>query len=84
MRNETVTGATGRGTDWKAIGYLFSIAGVLFLGAQAWPKPTDPAWHVPALLAGIITSLIGFGVRYFAHVKEQREIEQTKREAERR
>ena len=84
MRHETATTQASHGIDWKAVGYLFSIAGVLFLGAQAWPKPTDPSWHLPALVAGVITSLIGFVVRYLAHLKEQKEIELAKREAERR
>ena len=46
--------------------------------------PEDPAWHLPALIAGVATTIGGFGVRYVAHLKQRREIEQTKREAERR
>jgi hypothetical protein len=83
MRHETVTIPVGRGIDWKGIGYLFSIAGALLLGAQAWPKSTDPAWHLPALIAGVAITIIGFAVRYVAHLKQRREIEQAKREAER-
>ena len=71
------------GIDWKGIGYLFSIAGALLLGAKAWPKPTDPAWHRPALIAGVAMTIVGFAVRYLAHLKERREIEKAKREAER-
>jgi hypothetical protein len=84
MRNETVTIPVPQGIDWKGIGYLFSIAGALLLGAQAWPKPTDPSWHLPALIAGVGTTIIGFVVRYIAHLKQRKEIEQAKREAERR
>ncbi|HEV2595921.1 MAG TPA: hypothetical protein VGU01_12035 [Sphingomicrobium sp.] len=72
------------GTDWKGIGYLFSIAGALLLGAHAWPKSSDPTWHLPALVAGVGTTIIGFAVRYIAHLKERREIEEAKSEAERR
>jgi hypothetical protein len=82
MRHETVTIPAAPGIDWKAIGYLFSIAGVLLLGAEAWPKPTDPWWHWPTLIGGVITSIIGFGVRYMAHLKQRREIAQAKHEAE--
>jgi hypothetical protein len=82
MRHDTVTIPLSHGIDWKAIGYLFSIAGVLLLGAEAWPKPTDPWWHWPTLIGGIVTSIIGFGVRYMAHLKQRREIEQAKAEAE--
>ena len=84
MRRERVTVPAGNGIDWKAIGYLFSIAGVLLLGAEAIPKPDDPWWHWPALAGGVVTSIIGFALRYMAHLKQRREIEQTKREAERR
>lgn len=73
-----------RGIDWKGIGYLFSIAGALLLGAEAWPKPSDPGWHLPALVAGIATTITGFVVRYLAHLKQRREIDQAKSEAERR
>jgi hypothetical protein len=72
---------TGEGIDWKGIGYLFSIAGALLLGAQAWPKPTDPGWHLPALVTGVATTIIGFAVRYMAHLGERREIAEAKRKA---
>ena len=84
MRHETVTIPAGHGIDWKGIGYLLSIVGALLLGAIAWPKPEDPAWHLPALLGGVATTIAGFAVRYMAHLKQRREIEQTKREAEKR
>jgi hypothetical protein len=32
----------------------------------------------------VLTSIVGFALRYMAHLKQRREIEQTKREAERR
>jgi hypothetical protein len=69
--------------DWKGIGYLLSMAGALLLGAIAWPKPDDPSWHLPALIGGVATTIAGFAVRYLAHLKQRREIEQTKREAKR-
>jgi hypothetical protein len=81
MRHETVTIPAGNGVDWKGIGYLFSIVGALLLGAIAWPKPGDPGWHLPALIAGVATTITGFAVRYMAHLKQRREIEEAKREA---
>jgi len=84
MRHETVTIPVAHGIDWKGIGYLFSIVGALLLGAQAWPKPTDPAWHLPALIFGVGTTIIGFAVRYMAHLKQRKEIDEAKRKAERR
>ena len=68
--------------DWKGLGYLTSIISVFFLGAIAWPEPKDPAWHLPALVVGMATSVIGMGFRYKAHLDEQREIRKAKAEAE--
>ena len=81
MRHETVTIPAGQGIDWKGIGYLLSIVGALLLGAISWPKPEDPAWYLPALIGGMATIIAGFGVRYLAHLKQRKEIEETKREA---
>ena len=45
MRHESVTIPAGSGIDWKKIGYLFSIVGVLLTGAEAIPKANDPFWY---------------------------------------
>jgi hypothetical protein len=81
MRRETVTIPVPAGVDWKALGYLISIVSVFFLGAVAWPKPSDPWWHVPALAAGMAASIIGMGCRYKAHLNQQRDISQAKADA---
>lgn len=81
MRHETVTRPIAFGIDWKGLGYLTSIVSVLFLGAVAWPKDGDPAWHLPALIFGLVTSIAGMGLRYKAHFDEQREIRKAKAEA---
>ena len=83
MRHETVTEARRTGFDWKAAGYVISIASVLFLGAIAWPKSSDPQWHLPVLIAGMTLSMIGMGFRYKAHLDQQREMRETRDEAER-
>lgn len=72
------------GIDWKGLGYLTSIASVLFLGAIAWPEPGEPWWHLPALVLGMATSIIGMGFRYKSHLDEQREIRKAEAEARRR
>ena len=84
MRHETVTSRPVTGIDWKGLGYLVSIASVFFLGAIAWPKSGDPWWHLPVLLAGMATSIVGMGFRYKAHLDEQREIRKAEAKAERR
>ena len=81
MRNETVTIPAGNGVDWKGLGYLVSIASVLFLGAVAWQKENPPSWYYPALIIGMATSIIGMGCRYKAHLDEQREIKNAEAEA---
>jgi hypothetical protein len=69
--------------DWKGLGYLVSIVSVFILGAIAWPKPGDPAWMRPALIAGMATSILGMGFRYIAHLKELKEVRAAKAEARR-
>jgi hypothetical protein len=70
--------------DWKGLGYLTSIVSVFFLGAIAWPKSEDPGWHLPALIIGMVTSVVGMAFRYKAHLDQQREIRKAKAEAETR
>jgi hypothetical protein len=81
MRDEDFRGSAG-GPDWKALGYLVSMASVLLLGAIAWPRPDAPGWHVPALIAGIAASILGMAFRYKAHLDQKRELRKTKAEAE--
>ena len=83
MRQESVTISTPKGVDWKGLGYLVSIASVFFLGAIAWPKPEDPEWHLPALIAGMTLSIVGMGLRYLAHLKQQKEMAKVEAEARR-
>ena len=83
MRHESVTIPKPSKVDWKGLGYLISIVSVLFLGAVAWPKTGDPWWHLPAVVMGMATSIIGMACRYKAHRDQQREIRKTKAEARR-
>ncbi|MFL6774128.1 MAG: hypothetical protein ACJ8ET_09895 [Sphingomicrobium sp.] len=73
-----------RGLDWKGLGYLVSIASVFLLGAIGWPKPGEPWWHLPVLIVGMATSIVGMGCRYKAHLDQQRELRKTEAEARRR
>jgi hypothetical protein len=83
MRHDPVSAAEQSRIDWKGIGYLFSIAGVLLLCGRSMPKSDDPWWYLPALILGAIASIIGFGLRYLSHLKQRRELKRTKAEAER-
>jgi hypothetical protein len=84
MGQESVTIPLVTGVDWKGLGYLVSIVSVFLLGAIAWPKPQDPGWHVPVLVAGMAASILGMGFRYKAHRDQQREIKKTQAKADRR
>jgi hypothetical protein len=64
--------------DLQGLGYLLSIASVFLLGAVAWPKPEDPSWVLPALVAGMTTSIIGMALRYAAHIHQKREVKRAK------
>ena len=81
MSHEDIRGMGG-GPDWKGLGYLVSMVSVLLLGAIAWPKPDAPGWHLPALIAGMATSILGMAFRYKAHLDQKRELRKTKAEAE--
>ncbi len=83
MADDSVSIFAVRGLDWKGLGYLVSIVSVFFLGAIAWPKPDAPWWHLPALILGMATSVIGMGFRYRAHLAQQREIRKAEAEARR-
>ena len=82
-RQNTAT-STNQGIDWKGLGYLISMVSVVLLGSIAWPKPDAPWWHLPALILGMVTSVLGMASRYKAHRDQQRELRKTKAEARRR
>ena len=75
--------STDQGPDWKGLGYIVSIVSVFLLGAIAWPTPQEPDWHTPVLIGGILTSIIGMGMRYLAHIKQQKKIAKVDAKAER-
>ena len=80
MRHESVSVGKPR-FDFKAAGYLVSIASVFALGAVAWPKGDDPKWSAPLLVVGMASSIIGMGLRYLAHLKARRALRETQAEA---
>lgn len=67
----------------KDLGYLISTVSVMLLGTVAWPKPDEPRWKAAVLLTGMAASIVGMGLRLFAHRKEQAAIAYAQREAER-
>jgi hypothetical protein len=83
MRHASFTVEARSGVDWKGLGYLVPIAGVFLLGAVAWPKPDDPDWVLPTLIAGMTASILGMAFRYLAHIQQQREIRKAEAEPRR-
>ena len=69
------------GIDWKGLGYLVSMLSVCLLGAIAWPKAQDPAWHLPVLIVGMVTSILGMAFRYKSHLDQQRELKKAEADA---
>ena len=82
MKHQKLIVPARRGVDWKGLGYLVSIVSVLLLGAIAWPGPQDPRWHLPLLVAGMTTSILGMAFRYKAHRDQQRELKRTEAKAD--
>jgi len=69
------------GIDWKGLGYLVSMLSVCLLGAIAWPNARDPAWHLPVLIVGMATSILGMAFRYKSHLDQQRELKKAEADA---
>jgi hypothetical protein len=61
----------------RGTGYLISIGSVILLGLVAWPRPDEPSWHLPALLAGMALSMLGMGLRWLASRKQLGESHRT-------
>jgi hypothetical protein len=83
MENPAAQFAKPAGFDWQGFGYLVSIVGVFLLGVIAWPGREDPKWHLPVLIAGMATSVLGMVFRYLAHLKQAKQVKDAKAEARR-
>ena len=82
MDHPHVTRPLFLGIDWKGLGYLTSIVSVFLLGAIAWPEPSEPGWHAPVLIAGMLFSILGMAFRYKSHLDQQRELKRTEAKAD--
>ena len=67
--------------DWKLIGYGVSSLSVLLLGSAAWPGAEQASWKLPALIAGMVASILGMACREYSHRKERAAIAFAQREA---
>lgn len=58
----------------KSLGYFISIISVILLGIVAWKSASDDSTLLACLVGGMITSVIGMGLRWTSfYVKDKRE-----------
>ncbi len=62
-----------RNSPLKAIGYLISTVSVLLIGVVAWDSAKDDRLLRLCLIAGMASSIIGMGLRWWSHRREQRQ-----------
>jgi len=55
----------------KTSGYLISTVSVLLLGAAAWPG-AHKAGLIPALILGMVASVVGMAMRWLSYEVEAR------------
>jgi hypothetical protein len=54
----------------KGFGYLISIMSVLLLGAGAFKGASQEPFLLLCLIAGMTTSIIGMGLRYWSYRRD--------------
>ena len=58
----------------KSLGYFVSIISVILLGIVAWQVASQDGFLFACLVGGIVTSVIGMGLRWTSfYVKDKRE-----------
>lgn len=55
----------------KGFGYLVSIVSVLLLGAAAWKTASQEPLLLLCLVAGMATSILGMGLRYYSYRRDE-------------
>lgn len=65
----------------RGIGYFISIISVIMLGLVALPRTGDPAWHLPVVIAGMLLSIGGMGLRWVASRKQLHELHAVERKS---
>jgi len=52
---------------FKGLGYLVSTISVLLLGITAWKGAKEEPWLLACLIAGMVASVAGMGLRWISH-----------------
>jgi hypothetical protein len=61
--------------NWlTGIGYALSIVSVALLAWAAWPAPGEDRLWAWVIVAGAVLSVIGMGLRWAAHIVQNRKI----------
>jgi len=66
---------------FKGLGYLVSTISVLLLGIVAWKSASQHPFLFACLIAGMVSSIIGMGLRWISHRLSEKEKEAIEREA---
>jgi anaerobic C4-dicarboxylate transporter len=66
----------------KGYGYLVSIVSVFLLAVPALKSAQESTLMAVCLVAGMIASIIGMGIRWLADLRQKAKIRQVRREAE--
>jgi hypothetical protein len=62
---------TSQGEQVKGFGYLVSTLSVLLLGAAASKGASKEPLLLLCLIAGMATSIVGMGLRYYSYRRDQ-------------
>ena len=68
---------------FKGLGYLISTISVLLLGIVAWKSASEQPLLFACLIAGMIASITGMGLRWISHRLDQRQKDAIARDARR-
>ena len=66
----------------KGYGYLVSIVSVFLLAVPALKSAQESSVMAICLVVGMISSIIGMGIRWLADLRQKAKIRQVRREAE--
>jgi hypothetical protein len=68
----------------KGLGYLVSTMSVILLGIVAWKGAKEEPLLFACLIAGMVASVAGMGLRWLSHLLSEREKKAIEAEAEQR
>jgi hypothetical protein len=70
----------GQVSQFKGGGYVASIVSVVLLGIPALKSASDSAVMAACLLAGMVLSIAGMGLRWLSHRQDQKRQDQKRKD----